>query len=90
MVFRGSVEVVKLRVASQLCHSSVKLQICTDGMVFCKKKKCKWGQRSLQELRESLKRVQSQRHIGRLERRRHKAQKKALTRKPRGLTWRAC
>lgn len=37
----------------------------------------------------SSKRVQSRRHIGRLERRRHKAQKKALTRKPRGLTWRA-
>lgn len=89
MVFRGSVEVVKPRVASQLCHSSVKLQICTDGMVFCKKK-CKWSQRSSQELRESSKRVQSQRHIGRLERIRHKAQKKALTRKPRGLTWRAC
>ena len=55
-VFRGCMEVVKPRVASQLCYSSVKLQMCTDGMVFCKKKKCKWSQRSLPELREGIQR----------------------------------
>ena len=51
--FRGLCRGGKAQGDPMLCHSSVNLQMCTDGTVFCKMK-YKWSHGRLQELREKV------------------------------------